>query len=136
MKHSRILSLLLVVCMILSMFPTIAAAKEPTPESVQSVNIPEPVRGIHNNIVIDDNATGGYEGDYVVIYNPATSSSTSYSTGTLTGLIETTVNPSITPAPQAADSNRPFKIDIDAQLEAHAQTLDPVEEPEPMSTRP
>ncbi len=63
-----ILSVLLALCLILPMAPAYAA--EASREGAD-------VRGIHNTITIDDDAAGGYEGDYVVIYNPATSSSTS-----------------------------------------------------------
>ncbi len=91
-------------------------------------------RGVNNRIVIDDNAEGGYEGDYVVIYNPATSSSTSYSTGTMTGLIETSITPNIVPQ-RASNIEKPlYKIDVDAQLEALAQTA-PATQREPEPTR-
>ena len=59
------------------------------------------VRSVNSNIVIDDNASGGYEGDYVVIYNPSTSYSTSYSTGNMSGLIETNVNANVQADAQA-----------------------------------
>ena len=77
-------------------------------------------RSVNNNIVIDDNPEGGYEGDYVVIYNPSTSYSTSYSTGTMTGLIETGVNANVQniQRQRAADmQDRRYIIDIDQELE-------------------
>ena len=118
-KFRLILSLLLVCSLVLSMMPVIAVAAQ----SETANN-----RGVNNYIIIDDDATGGYEGDYVVIYNPATSSSTSYSTGTMTGLIETTVNPSYQPTRKTADDEMPlYKIDVDSQLAEIAETETAVE---------
>ena len=95
MKKLRLLtSALLVLCFVLSVVPVFA---------VQAKTDDEPVRQVNNYVTIDDDATGGYVGDYVVIYNPATSSSTSYSTGTMTGLIETTISGSVVPSMAAAD---------------------------------
>ena len=125
MKAFRpILATLLALCLLFSMFPVYAM--EAAPEA-------EPVRGVHNYVVIDDDATGGYEGDYVVIYNPATSSSTSYSTGTMTGLIETSVGTNSYAAPtKAADAEKaPYKIDVDPQMAEIAKTAKVEEAPEP-----
>ena len=111
MKPIRVLlSVLLVLSMLLSMFP--AYAREGKPE-------PKPVQAVNSKIVIDDNASGGYEGDYVVIYNPSTSSSSSYSTGTLTGLIDTTINANIQNSASINDeSDLPlYKIDVDSYLD-------------------
>ena len=122
-KFRLILSLLLVCSLVLSMMPVIAVAAQ----SETANN-----RGVNNYIIIDDDATGGYEGDYVVIYNPATSSSTSYSTGTMTGLIETTVNPSYQPTRKTADDEMPlYKIDVDSQLAEIAETEEVGPSPEP-----
>ena len=85
-----ILSVLLVLLLVFPMMPV--RAEENASETAN-------MRSVQNSIIIDDDPTGGYEGDYVVIYNPATSSSTSYSTGTMTGLIETSVSPNIMPDP-------------------------------------
>ena len=121
-----ILSVLLVLLLLVPTVPTFAETDAPETGNV---------RGIQNSIIIDTDPTGGYEGDYVVIYNPATSSSTSYSTGTMTGLIETTIEPNILPNPsgnRSADTELPFyKIDIDSQLEELAKTAEPEAEPEP-----
>lgn len=84
-------------------------------------------------IVIDDNASGGYEGDYVVIYNPATNSSTSYSTGTMTGLIETDVNPVVIGKEKLDVDAMPYKIDVDPMLAKKAQTAKLGPEPEPVT---
>ena len=85
----------------------------------------ESLRGVNSNIVIDTDATGGYEGDYVVIYNPSTSSSTSYSTGTMTGLIQTSVNTNantVLRSKPGTGMEQPFKIDVDSQMAEAAKT--------------
>ncbi|MBQ6031263.1 MAG: InlB B-repeat-containing protein, partial [Oscillospiraceae bacterium] len=127
MKQVRILlSVVLVICMLLSTFPVFAFEAGPALE--------EPVRAVNSTIIIDDNASGGYEGDYVVIYNPATSSSTSYSTGTMTGLIETSVGTSsYAQTRQPANPDRPYKIDVDSRLAEYAKTAEI--EPAPEGTR-
>lgn len=65
-------------------------------------------------LVLDTDPSGGYEGDYVIIYNPATSAYTSYSTGNMTGLIETEADP------YAKSGSRPSDeltiIDVDAKI--------------------
>ena len=109
-------------------FPLLPAVAE------DETNETPDLRGVNNQIIIDTDPTGGYEGDYVVIYNPATSSSTSYSTGTMTGLIETSVTPVVRPSAgtQALNSDKPLvKIDVDAQLKAQAETdsVNPAPEP-------
>ena len=111
MKKLRMFTaILLALCIAASVIPAFAVEAKPETET-------EPVRQINNSVIIDDDPTGGYEGDYVVIYNPATSSSTSYSTGTMTNLIETTVNPSVNNAKSPAGAETPFyKIDVDPQL--------------------
>ena len=124
MKHLRaFLALALVLCMILSVFPAYA---------IEKASETEAVRGVHNSIIIDSDATGGYEGDYVVIYNPSTSSSTSYSTGTMTGLIETSVSTnSVNPTKRSANPELPFyKIDVDPQMKEAAKTAE-IQEPIP-----
>ncbi|MBQ2144633.1 MAG: hypothetical protein II436_05915 [Oscillospiraceae bacterium] len=99
------------------MFP--AYAREGKPE-------PKPVQAVNSKIVIDDNASGGYEGDYVVIYNPSTSSSSSYSTGTMTGLIDTTINANIQNSASINDeSDLPlYKIDVDSYLDELAKSTE------------
>ena len=113
-----ILSVLLALCLVLPMAPAYAA--EASREGAE-------VRGIHNTITIDDDAAGGYEGDYVVIYNPATSSSTSYSTGTMTGLIETSVNANVHSGDlQRAEDERPSCIiDVDGIINEQNRREDP-----------
>ena len=112
-----ILSVLLVLCLVFSLTPG---------DTTAATGKTETTRGVQNSIIIDTDPTGGYEGDYVVIYNPATSSSTSYSTGTLTGLIETTIeaNASTFPIQSVMNPEKPMhKIDIDSALRAQAAQL-------------
>ena len=106
MKALRsILSLLLVLLLLVPTLPAAAAT-----DSSENGN----AKAVNNSIIIDDDATDGYEGDYVVIYNPATSSSTSYSTGTMTGLIDTTIDANVNtfPTRNVSDPDRPYKIDV------------------------
>jgi hypothetical protein len=128
MKALRsILSLLLVLLLLVPTLPAAAAT-----DSSENGN----AKAVNNSIIIDDDATDGYEGDYVVIYNPATSSSTSYSTGTMTGLIDTTIDANVNTFPTRNVSNpdRPYKIDVDSQLNAlsqsEVQSVDPIPEPD------
>jgi hypothetical protein len=117
MKAFRpILSVLLVLLLLVPTVPAFAAT-----DSSENGN----QRIVNNSIIIDDDATGGYEGDYVVIYNPSTSASASYSTGTMTGLIETTVEPNAStfPIQSALNPDMPiYKVDIDGKLRAQAQS--------------
>ncbi|MBQ1411344.1 MAG: InlB B-repeat-containing protein, partial [Oscillospiraceae bacterium] len=78
----------------------------------------EDTRSIQSFLVIDDDPTGGYTGDYVVIYNPNTDASSSLSTGSMSGLIQTSVASNATvPAQRSADAEaRPYIIDIDSLL--------------------
>ncbi|MBQ2062694.1 MAG: InlB B-repeat-containing protein, partial [Oscillospiraceae bacterium] len=127
MKRFRILlSIVLVLSLVLSMFPVFALEAEPAAAEPEA----EPVRAVQPYIVIDDDATGGYEGDYVVIYNPSTSSSTSYSTGTMTGLIETSISSNVQHR-SAQNSDLPYKIDVDSQMAEIAKTAEVGPEPEP-----
>ncbi len=127
----HVLSLLLVLTMLGSLMVPAVSANNGTTVSETSVSTPtEPIRGVNPGIVIDSDATGGYEGDYVVIYNPATSSSTSYSTGTMTGLIQTTVNTNTNASVQrsADQESKPYKIDVDPLMAEAAKTAR-IEEP-------
>ncbi len=123
----KLVCLVLCLLMVLSVLPSIAAAEaEPEEtdfpsEPLAAVGETPVVRGVHNTVIIDDDPTDGYEGDYVVIYNPSTIASNSLSTGNLTGLIETTVEPDILPNPDMSvlpeSELSIWKIDIDSQLE-------------------
>jgi hypothetical protein len=75
----------------------------------------------NGGLVLDTDPAGGYEGDYVVIYNPATNYYTSYNTGNMTGLIETAADPYAKSVSRPSDE--PVKIDVDgmiAELDAKA----------------
>ena len=123
MKHVKtVLSALLILALLASMLPVYAV--EPQAEA-------EADRGIHNTVVIDDDPEGGYEGDYVVIYNPNTQSSNSRSTGSLSGLIETSVGTNaIGAVRKSAESDRPYKLDVDAKLAEEAEHEKPEQAPE------
>ncbi|MBR4906901.1 MAG: InlB B-repeat-containing protein, partial [Clostridia bacterium] len=110
-----ILSVLLVFVLVLSVMPTSAAE---TSQEIPSA------RGVHSTVIIDDDPTDGYEGDYVVIYNPSLSASNSISTGNLTGLIETTVEPNVMDfgKNRASESDTPYKIDVDGMLRELAES--------------
>ncbi|MBQ3937949.1 MAG: InlB B-repeat-containing protein, partial [Clostridia bacterium] len=125
----KLISLVLVLILVLSLVPAGAFAKTETepakaPEQQSSTRTVYP-----GNVVLDEDSTGGYEGDYVVIYNPSTSSSTSYSTGTMTGLIETTIEPSIVNPPAETVKNgvpaNSWKLDIDSVLDEQARRENP-----------
>ena len=124
-KLRQMLAILLVLSLVVSMVPAHAAEAAPG----------DGVLSVHNSIIIDDNATGGYEGDYVVIYNPATSSSTSYSTGTMTGLIETSVGSNGSAAADKDALAEMYRIDVDGLINEKNRKEDPnygvIEEGEP-----
>ena len=105
-KFRTMTALLLTLCFVFAMLPAFAIGADEQPED----------RLVHSGITVDTDAAGGYEGDYVVIYNPATSSSTSYSTGTMTGLIETTAGTSSKQiaAPEGRDEF--YRIDVDGLI--------------------
>ena len=104
----------------------------PSSNCTVQVNFAQQSGGSDGGIVIDDNASGGYEGDYVVIYNPATNSSTSYSTGNMSGLIETTINAQIKPQTGKDEMNL-ARIDIDPMLAKMAENAQTVTPPEPLT---
>ena len=113
-RFKTTLAALLALCLLVSMFPVYAADAGAASRSVQNV------------ILIDDDAEGGYAGDYVVIYNPATSASTSYSTGTMTGLIETAVGANTSAAlPQTDPRAGMYRIDVDGKLNERFRAEDP-----------
>ena len=105
----KALSVFLALALLVSLIPAYAA--EPAP-----VEVPE--RSVHSTVLLDEDGSDGYEGDYVVIYNPATSSSTTRTTGNMTGLIETTVGTDAVSGSlrAAVDEVRPYRIDVDQLL--------------------
>ena len=74
------------------------------------------------SLEIDDDGSDGYSGDYVVIYNPGTSTSGA-STGNLTGLIETQVGGSSVNGEINSDP-RGYTIDVDAIIAEANKALD------------
>ena len=96
-----------------------AGSATPTPSPT-----PTPTPVPTTAFAIDDNATGGYTGDYVVIYNPGTSTTSGVSTGSLSGLIDTTVSTTggMTVDERNAfirektDADRPYIIDVDSEF--------------------
>ena len=119
----RILSIVLVLCLTLAALPAFAIeTKAPAQKTVNN-----------GDIVIDEDSTGGYTGDYVVIYNPSTSSSTSYSTGTMTGLIETSVASATASVNSIGALPKNYIIDVDAKLAREAKTA--VANPAPADTK-
>ncbi|MBR3076411.1 MAG: starch-binding protein, partial [Oscillospiraceae bacterium] len=122
----RSLSLILVLALLGSFFVPLAGAKEMPSVSEEPNSRPHSnQRGVHSSIIIDEDAAGGYEGDYVVIYNPATSSSTSYATGTMTGLIETSVNQNAVPQTKAQNERPSLIIDVDGAINERNRAADP-----------
>ena len=114
----RILAILLTVLMLLCALP---ASAEKSPEEKQQGT---------GGLVLDTDPAGGYEGDYVIIYNPSTSYYTSYSTGNMTGLIETEADP-YAKSP-AIESEEPARIDADSFIAQLNAGLDKPEEAAPV----
>ncbi len=131
----RLLSIMLSLVLLLGLAPTRAFAS-PDPDSGSS-RATSADRSVHSSIVIDDDPEGGYEGNYVVIYNPSTTPDQDYSTGIMTGLIETTVDTngqsdSRAAVPQNGDYPY-YSVDVDAYMEELAKTAEPA--PAPKDTR-
>lgn len=102
----KLTSLILALLLALSVLPAAVFAR--TTETPKLVN---------ENIEFDDDGSDGYSGDYVVIYNPSTSSSATASTGNMTGLIETSVGGnSIGYTPDRGDFDRLYKMDVDSVI--------------------
>ena len=74
------------------------------------------------SLEIDDDGSDGYSGDYVVIYNPGTSTSGA-STGNMTGLIETQVGGSSVNGEINSDP-RGYTIDVDGIIAEANKALD------------
>ena len=112
----KLIAILAVLAMTFSLVPAFPASAEPEADVTGS-----------GDIIFDTDPAGGYEGDYVVIYNPATSAYTSYSTGTMTGLIETEVDPYAKSAGVPV-SDEPVRIDVDgliAEIDAQRPKTEP-----------
>ena len=101
--RTKAISILTALIMALSMIPAM---------SVSAVG-PDVVGT--GGLILDTDPAGGYEGDYVVIYNPSTYSYSGYSTGNMTGLIETEIDPYAKSA-SAEKPSEPCRIDADAHI--------------------
>ena len=80
-------------------------------------------------LVLDTDPQGGYEGDYVLIYNP-TEGNTSLSTGDMTGLIETSIDPYASVLRESTVNDELYRIDVDGMI---AEKNEKSEKPEPPS---
>ena len=78
-----------------------------------------------DKIAIDADPEGGYEGDYVVIYNPSEDATASMSTGNMSGRINTAINPNMvdTRGEDALASDGMYRIDVDQYLAEEASKL-------------
>ncbi|MBR3382199.1 MAG: Ig-like domain-containing protein [Clostridia bacterium] len=110
----RLVSLLTALIMIIAILPAASISAETDALEMGS-----------GGLVLDTDPAGGYEGDYVLIYNPATSSYTSYSTGDMSGRIETAPDP-YAKSPETNGDDL-YRIDVDAkiaQIDAHRPKID------------
>ena len=112
----RTLSILLAALLLFSAAPISAVPQETAARGITT-----------GNVEIDDDPTGGYTGDYVVIYNPGTSSYSSLSTGNMSGRIVTQLGGVSAPV-EAEVSDRPYVIDVDGRLAEEAKAMEPVPE--------
>ena len=80
--------------------------------------------------VLDTDPAGGYEGDYVVIYNPSTSTYSGYSTGNMAGRIETSIDPYANVMRDEQAEAEPYKIDVDGLIANENVNRPKVEPPE------
>ncbi len=109
----KLLSIALAFCLAITVFPVYSGLAEVN----SSVTAENPSKLINNgNLVIDDDGSDGYTGDYVVIYNPDTSSYSSMNTGNLNGLIETEVGDSARAANGFKADDRGYIIDVDSLM--------------------
>lgn len=113
MTYKRFISALLVLCLTACLMPLVTA-EETTAQAVEEAQN-EGTRVVRDAILIDDDATGGYDGDYVVIYNGSSSSSSSASTGTMTGLIQTSISSS-QQTRESSDEPELNIIDVDSMM--------------------
>lgn len=81
------------------------------------------------SLVLDSDPTGGYAGDYVVIYNPDTISSSGYTTGNMSGLIETDIEPYASVNDTRNSEDFLYIRDVDAEIAAIDAHRPHVEQP-------
>lgn len=111
----RLSALLIAVCFIVLMIP--AAASAETRAAAQT----EPTRRLRSSVKLDTDPEGGYEGDYVVIYNPSETTTSGVTTGNLRNLIETTVSANVLAKADIPEGKQ--IIDIDPQMEELAREM-------------
>lgn len=102
----KVISVMLCVVLLLTAIPVFAKTDEK--HDMRLIN--------QGALEIDDDGSDGYSGDYVVIYNPETSAYGNLNTGNMTGLIETEVDGAAYADVSGEKSDRPYVIDIDAEL--------------------
>ena len=119
---SRALSVLLAALLLVGVLPASALAVTSDQKAVAA-----------GDITIDEDPADGYEGDYVVIYNPSTSAADVCSTGTMTGLIKTEIDANVAPGMQDRDSL--YRIDVDEQMAERAKRATGVSSPEDLPSR-
>ena len=108
----KALSILLAALLALAILPAYGAPQEAEERAVAS-----------GSVELDFDGSDGYSGDYVVIYNPGTSSYTGVSTGSMAGLIETEIEGSKSAPLGPSDTDRPYVIDVDGRLAEEAKEL-------------
>lgn len=148
----KLLALIVAATMVLSIIPasSFAASAEAPPAVSQKAPKAEPdptpnaanggegIQQINTgHIAIDNNPSGGYTGNYVVIYNPSESSSDSKSTGNMSGRIQTSISANMLPGDaedELIGSDGMYIIDVDAEMEELAEKLygEKYEAPEPV----
>ncbi len=121
---SRVLAILLAAMMLVGILPASAFA------GTQAADLKSVAAG---DITIDEDPADGYEGDYVVIYNPSISAADVCSAGTMTGLIKTEIDANVTPG--EPDPNALYRLDVDAQMAERARRLTGVSSPEDLPAR-
>lgn len=112
----KLFALVLASVMLLSAVPAFPASAEVVPDELGS-----------GRLVLDMDPEGGYQGDYVLIYNPSTGYS-NMSTGNMTGLIETSIDPYAKGETVISDPDELYKIDVDGLIAAKNAEA---EKPEP-----
>ena len=113
----KLISLALALVLVLTAAPAAVFAKTAAPA--------RPITS--GEVEIDEDGSDGYTGDYVVIYNPATSGYSGASTGNMSGLIETDVGENGIAQPEPVQADRAYKIDVDHEMaeEAKANGVEP-----------
>ena len=114
----KLVTIILVLAMALAIMPA-SGEKAPAEERHQA-----------GSVIVDTDGSDGYTGDYVVIYNPATSVSNSKSTGNMAGLIKTEIEPYAAPAAEANEAL--YRIDVEPLLAEKAKEFEAENAPKPV----